>query len=247
MEGELVAEVHIKVKSFHLHEFWWSHYGVQPRYEDILQIQSDDKKVDYGARLFSKGFVRKSLEGQDAIAAADRKTIEERWGKTVEDLLAGDTILFSPQHHPKPLEFREVSPWFLEGGKITHPLLPRFSIYHPAEYETYEIIEQSVKKMVQRYARVFAQIGMINEKPSEEEARSSYKNHEREAERLRGKKRELRMDLQSLSLLVGSDEIAHHPEIKYGIWGEDEHLYVERKDGSRQPIGRPRLKLITDK
>ncbi len=245
MGEELITSVRVNVKSFLFQEFWWSHYGFRPRYEDILQIQSDDKKVDYGAKLYTKGFVRKVLEGKDAPAQRYKEIIQEQFRRSIGDLLDEDRIIFSLQCKPEPLVFQKFSPLFLNGETITVPLNPPFSIYHPADYETFDIVEQAVRKCVREYAKIpFSEVRMVDERPSEEEARRAYGEFEREAVKVRGQKREIRLNPSSLAIIVGQDEVNRYPDIKYGIVGEDDHFYAELKDGSRYPIGKPKLKVI---
>lgn len=167
------------------------------------------------------------------------------FGKNLEGLLQEESILFSSGYKPGPLELREVSPWFLQGKKITLPVPPHFSIYHSAEYETFDVVEQAVRRFGCEYAGIpFAEVLMVNERPSEQEARRTYEGWEREVEKDRGEKREVMMDPGSLAILIGQDEVERHQDIKYGVFGIDDHLYVELKDGSRHPIGKPRLKVL---
>jgi hypothetical protein len=85
---------------------------------------------------------------------------------------------------------------------------------------------------------------MVNEKPSEEEARKAYDEVEREAAKYRGIKRELILDLPSLTLLFGREAVARFPGLECGIFGVDKHFYAQRRDGSRHPIGKPSLKVL---
>lgn len=245
MGGKLITPVQVNVTSFYFQEFWWSHYGFRTRYEDILQIQSEDRKVDYGVRIFMKGLVREILKKGDIIAENKGRVLMDLFGKNLERLLQEESILFSSGYKPGPLELREVSPWFSQGKKRTLPVPPHFSIYHSAEYETYEVVDLAVRRLVREYAGIrFSKIVMINEKPSEGEVRRAYEEQERKAAKYRGKKREIIMEPDSLALVVGCDQVDRFPEIKYGVFGDDGHLYAELKDGSRHPIGKPRLHVL---
>lgn len=247
MEGKLITPVRLNVTSFSPREFWWSHYGFRPQYEDVLQIQSADKKVDYGAKLYTKGYVRETLGKKDTLAKRYREQIQEKFERGIDTLLCEDQIIFSRQYKPTPLVLNEVSPWFLNGETITIPSTPYFSIYHPAEYETFEVVERAVRRFGREYAGIpFSEVLMVNEQFSEQEARRTYEEQEREAEKNRGQKRELRMDVKSLAILVGQDEVERHQDVEYGIFGNDNHLYAELKDGSRHPIGKPRLQVLKD-
>ena len=222
----------LDVASLYKHEFWWSHYGFLPRYHDVLHLTSKDPVLDYGISLFTKGFAHD----------IDSNYKAQRFDKTFEQLVQQEKILFTTQFEPQPLESREIELRLpgCEGQKTTHPFSPHFSAYHPAEYETYEVVNQVVQRFVREYCQIPFSETWMGEIPARETVCQAYK--ERMAKR--SGKKELRMDVDSLALIVRQGEMARFPDIQHGIFGLDDNLYAVLQDGSRHLLGRPNLKMI---
>ncbi len=247
MKKEIITSIRVNVKSFSLDEFWWSHYGFLPKYKDELLIQSEDKIVDYGAFLFMKGYLREHLNGDSLDRKAGEEVIGYWFGKSLEELLQEDRIQFSCYRKPQPIMFREISPPWLNGGKIIIPTGINFAVYNPAEHITYEAIDEAVRRFIREYAKIpFCEVKMINDNLSKEEVRRAYDEFKCKVAKSKDKKRELIFDPSFLALLVEPGEMARYQDIKFGIYGDDERLYVQLGDGSRHPIGKPRLEILKE-
>ena len=121
---------------------------------------------------------------------------------------------------------------------------PRFSAYHPADYETYDVVSQIVQQFARKYCHLpFPEIA-IGEIPSETTVQGQFEEYQRKADKNKQKK-ELRMDVDSLCLIVGEKEIARFPDVEYGLLDFNDTLYAVLKDGSRHLIGRPNLQKFT--
>lgn len=224
----------LDVTSLYKHEFWYSHYGFEPRYKDILHITSLEPELDYGISLV--------MGGSEPAHHSDLESIAEKFDLGAKELTTQERIIFTSQFDPKPLEFKEMWVQFpgCDGYTSRRPFPPRFAACHPARYETYDVVRQVVQQFARTYCKIpFVQIWM-GEIPAQDEVCKAY---QAKVQKQRAGSKELRISASPPSLLFEPAGIDRHPDIKCGVFS-DGQLYAELKDGSRHPVGEPHLKLI---
>lgn len=232
--------------------FCSSFYGIEPSYQQDIHLFTEDMMFNYCFGLITKGYFKHKYkesttkEKETGILGDERYL--ELFKKSLDEVLNTDSIMYTKNCFPcTPGYMAQIDPYNnCEKIEICYPA-NSFTVFHPGEYLSKQVIYDMITAFCRDYGRISWPKLNLFKMLSKETVLHDYLEFQKTLEEDEKGTRpyEVSMTPQFLEDLFGKQEADRFKgQIEHGKIEDDGNFYAVLKDGSKELIGKPVLKVV---